>query len=174
LRTARGSKLDRRHVGTVSAGGRCSTGWAKEGSRPAGEVGGGGGGSGCVWSGGGRRCMRALLPPLSSCHQQPLLLLQSRAGEKRAGGGFPKPPASPRSPGSIPRLVARALRARGHGQAPGSPVLLRAGSARRWARSLPELPAISGSPPPPSPHASEGPPVALLQFPGALRRRGAP
>lgn len=38
-----------------------------------------------------------------------------------------------------------------------SSVLPRAGSARRRARSVLELPSVTGSPPPPSPHVSEGP-----------------
>lgn len=52
-----------------------------------------------------------------------------------------------------------------------SSVLPRAGSARRRARSVPELPAVTGSPPPPSLHASEGPqsPCSFLK-PGAREK----
>lgn len=54
-----------------------------------------------------------------------------------------------------------------------SSVLPRAGSASRRARSVPELPAVAGSPPPPSPRASEGlrSPCRFLK-PGA-REEGA-
>lgn len=47
-------------------------------------------------------------------------------------------------------------------------VLPRAGSVRQQAYLVPELPAVAGSPPPPAPHASEGP-RSLCSFlePGA-------
>lgn len=65
-------------------------------------------------------------------------------------------------PGSLPRLVASALRAPGRLLAHVSPALLRAGSARRRARSPRELPTSSGcSSLPQSPHASEGLPCRL-------------
>lgn len=68
------------------------------------------------------------------------------------------------------RLPGPVASLRGHGHLPRSfPRLLpRSGSARPRERSVPELPAVAGSPPPPSPHASEGPltPCSLPQ-PGA-------
>lgn len=52
-------------------------------------------------------------------------------------------------------------------------MVLPAGSARRPARSVPELPAVTGSPPPPSPHVSEGPRLPCSSLKPAAREGSA-
>lgn len=103
----------------------------------------------------------------SSCHRRPLLP-PSRSRGKRGGcqPGRQHLPAA----GTPSRAGGQPVRSRPPPAVVAS-VLPRSGSARPRERSVPELPAAAGSPPPPSPHASEGPltPCSFLG-PGAARR----
>lgn len=159
-------RVGQRCIGAVRAGGRrCSPDREKKEAGGPGKV-GGGSGTGCVSSGGGGSACAC------GCRRS-LPVTNSRAGLGKAAGRQSSPPLAPPARGAAGApLAASALRAPGHLLAPVSPVLFRAGSARRRAHPFPELQAISGFPPPLR-HRTllRVPTVALVQCPGALHQR---